>query len=107
MTRVVSGIYNPSGTHSGRPSEYNHDPLNCEHSSDPGGLRTSSTFPCASTWSAVVSAGAQDCVQGLRQGLQLLRPPSKGAKDGAGVVAGSVGFNRDARMQKCCLHPCR
>jgi len=54
-----------------------------------------------------IYGGVQDFSQVLRQGLQLLRPPEKDAKDGAGIVAGSVGYSHDARMQKCCLHPCR
>ena len=39
---------------------------------------------------------AQDFFQVLKPGLQLLRPPKKDAKDGAGIVAGFVGYNYDA-----------
>ena len=50
-------------------------------------------------------AAAQDFFQVLRPGLQLLRPPKKDARDGAGIVAGFVGYNYDAFKQEFGLEP--
>lgn len=41
----------------------------------------------------------------LRPGLQLLRPPKKDARDGAGIVAGFVGYNYDAFKQEFGVEP--
>ena len=50
-------------------------------------------------------AAAQDFFQVLRPGLQLLRPPKKDARDGAGIVAGFVGYNYDAFKQEFGIEP--
>ena len=50
-------------------------------------------------------AAAQDFFQVLRPGLQLLRPPKKDARDGAGIVAGFVGYNYDAFKQEFGVEP--
>jgi len=71
------------------------------------GHADASRFPPLFKVSKNTCSGVQDFSQVLRQGLQLLRPPKKDTKDGAGSVAGSVGYSHDARMQKCCLYPCR
>ena len=47
----------------------------------------------------------QDFFQVLKPGLQLLRPPKKDARDGAGIVAGFVGYNYDAFKQEFGLEP--
>lgn len=47
----------------------------------------------------------QDFFQVLKPGLQLLRPPKKDAKDGAGIVAGFVGYNYDAFKQEFGIEP--
>lgn len=50
-------------------------------------------------------AAAQDFFQVLRPGLQLLRPPKKDARDGAGIIAGFVGYNYDAFKQEFGVEP--
>ena len=47
----------------------------------------------------------QDFFQVLRPGLQLLRPPKKDARDGAGIVAGFVGYNYEAFKQEFGIEP--
>ena len=47
----------------------------------------------------------QDFFQVLKPGLQLLRPPKKDARDGAGIVAGFVGYNYDAFKQEFGIEP--
>jgi len=52
-----------------------------------------------------VYGGVQDFFQVLRPGLQLLRPPKKDARDGAGIIAGFVGYNYDAFKQEFGIEP--
>lgn len=52
-----------------------------------------------------IYGGLQDFFQVLRPGLQLLRPPKKDARDGAGIIAGFVGYNYDAFKQEFGIEP--
>ena len=60
---------------------------------------------CVSPTLEVCLGRVQDFFQVLKPGLQLLRPPKKDARDGAGIVAGFVGYNYDAFKQEFGIEP--
>ncbi|CAK0782361.1 hypothetical protein CVIRNUC_005650 [Coccomyxa viridis] len=68
-------------------------------------IGTVATRAHADGFVVAIASPDKDFFQVLRPGLQLLRPPKKDARDGAGIVAGFVGYNYDAFKQEFGVEP--